>query len=67
MVYLEAGSGAKESVSIDIVREVSDQINVPLIVGGGLRTMGQIEAIYEAGAKMVVIGTAIEENINWNG
>ncbi|MFB0904387.1 MAG: geranylgeranylglyceryl/heptaprenylglyceryl phosphate synthase [Nonlabens sp.] len=67
LVYLEAGSGAKKSVSVDIVRKVSDQINVPLIVGGGLRTMSQIEAVYEAGAKMVVIGTAIEENINWNG
>ncbi len=67
LVYLEAGSGAKKSVSVDIVREVSDQINVPLIVGGGLRTISQIEAVYEAGAKMVVIGTAIEENINWNG
>jgi phosphoglycerol geranylgeranyltransferase len=67
LIYLEAGSGAKDSVSVDIVREVSDQINVPLLVGGGLRTIDQIKAVYEAGAKMVVIGTAIEENINWNG
>jgi phosphoglycerol geranylgeranyltransferase len=67
LIYLEAGSGAKDSVSVDIVRKVSDQINVPLIVGGGLRTIAQIEAVYNAGAKMVVVGTAIEENINWNG
>jgi putative glycerol-1-phosphate prenyltransferase len=32
-----------------------------------LRTIAQIEAVYNAGAKMVVVGTAIEENINWNG
>ncbi|QJP33686.1 geranylgeranylglyceryl phosphate synthase family protein [Nonlabens sp. Ci31] len=67
LVYLEAGSGAVKSVATEIVREVSAQINVPLIVGGGLRTIAQIEAIYKAGAKMVVVGTAIEENINWNG
>jgi putative glycerol-1-phosphate prenyltransferase len=67
LIYLEAGSGAKESVSVAIVREVSNQINIPLIVGGGLRTLDQIKSVYEAGAKLVVIGTAIEENINWNG
>jgi putative glycerol-1-phosphate prenyltransferase len=66
LVYLEAGSGAVKSVATEIVREVSAQINVPLIVGGGLRTIAQIEAVYNAGAKMVVVGTAIEENINWN-
>lgn len=67
LVYLEAGSGAVKPVTIEIVRKVSTQINVPLIVGGGLRTMDEIEAVYNAGAKMVVVGTAIEENINWNG
>jgi phosphoglycerol geranylgeranyltransferase len=67
LIYLEAGSGAVKSVATEIVREVSAQINVPLIVGGGLRTIAQIEAVYNAGAKMVVVGTAIEENINWNG
>jgi phosphoglycerol geranylgeranyltransferase len=67
LIYLEAGSGAVKSVATEIVREVSAQINVPLIVGGGLRTTAQIEAVYNAGAKIVVVGTAIEENINWNG
>jgi phosphoglycerol geranylgeranyltransferase len=67
LIYLEAGSGAVTAVAAEIVREVSAQINVPLIVGGGLRTIAQIEAVYNAGAKMVVVGTAIEENINWNG
>ncbi|AUC78579.1 geranylgeranylglyceryl/heptaprenylglyceryl phosphate synthase [Nonlabens sp. MB-3u-79] len=67
LIYLEAGSGAVKSVAAEIVREVSAQINVPLIVGGGLRTIAQIEAVYNAGAKIVVVGTAIEENINWNG
>lgn len=67
LIYLEAGSGAKQSVSKEIVFDVSKQINIPLIVGGGLRTILQIEETFKAGAKMVVIGTAIEENINWKG
>lgn len=67
LIYLEAGSGAKQSVAREIVLDVSNQINIPLIVGGGLRTLTQIEEIFKAGAKMVVIGTAIEENIKWKG
>ncbi|WP_438968906.1 geranylgeranylglyceryl/heptaprenylglyceryl phosphate synthase [Nonlabens sp.] len=67
LIYLEAGSGAKHAVSKEIVRDVSNQINIPLIVGGGLRTIRQIEETFKAGANMVVIGTAIEENINWKG
>lgn len=67
LIYLEAGSGATQSVSKEIVRDVSKQIKIPLIVGGGLRTLPQIEETFIAGAKMVVIGTAIEENINWKG
>ena len=67
LVYLEAGSGAIYPVSITIVQEVSQQLKIPVIVGGGLRTIEQIEDTYRAGAKMVVIGTAIEQDIKWNG
>ena len=67
LVYLEAGSGALKSVSTDIVREVTQQIDIPLIVGGGLQTIKDIQCIYDAGAQMAVVGTAIEKNIKWNG
>ena len=62
LVYLEAGSGAKRSVSGTIIKKVSKALNIPVIVGGGIRTINGIEAAYEAGATMVVIGTIIEEN-----
>lgn len=67
LIYLEAGSGAKRPVSNTIVSKVCRQVKVPVIVGGGLKSMPQIKAIYNAGAKMVVVGTAIEENIDWIG
>ncbi|WP_298952167.1 geranylgeranylglyceryl/heptaprenylglyceryl phosphate synthase [uncultured Nonlabens sp.] len=67
LVYLEAGSGALKSVSTEIVREVTQQIDIPLIVGGGLQTIKDIQCIYDAGAQMAVVGTAIEKNIKWNG
>lgn len=62
MMYLEAGSGAKTPVSKEIIRKVKDDLKIPLIVGGGLRTKLQIENAFDAGADMVVVGTAFEED-----
>ena len=61
-IYLEAGSGALRAVPFNVIKQVSQELNIPLIVGGGIRTMEQIENAYDAGADMVVIGTAFEEN-----
>lgn len=60
LIYLEAGSGAFNHVSLQIIKEVSNQIAIPLIVGGGIRSKQQLMAIYEAGADIAVIGTAFE-------
>lgn len=62
LIYLEAGSGAKWPVPLEMVSAVSGKVNVPLIVGGGIRSLGEIEKTFEAGADMVVIGTAFENN-----
>ena len=64
-IYLEAGSGAKTAVKPSIIKAVCDTLNIPVIVGGGIRNSTQMELAYEAGATMVVIGTAFEEN-SWN-
>lgn len=62
LIYLEAGSGAKKSVSEKIIRLVAKNIEIPLIIGGGIRTKKQLENAYKNGADLVVIGTAFEEN-----
>ena len=62
LVYLEAGSGALATVNEDMIREVRSQINIPLIVGGGIHTPEKIQNIYRAGADMIVVGTAFEED-----
>jgi len=62
LVYLEAGSGASNPVPSEIIRKVSRNINVPLIVGGGIKDLNGIEVAYDAGADLVVIGTAFENN-----
>lgn len=62
LIYLEAGSGAQLPVPLEMIQAVSQAISVPLIVGGGLRTLQEIQATYAAGADIVVIGTAFEDN-----
>ena len=63
LIYLEAGSGARITVSQEIIKAVKKALSIPLIVGGGIRTHQQIMKAYNAGADMVVIGTAFEEGI----
>ena len=62
LIYLEAGSGAVVPVSPDVIRAVSSQLHIPLIVGGGIRTTETMLQAYEAGADIVVIGNYFEQN-----
>jgi putative glycerol-1-phosphate prenyltransferase len=61
MIYLEAGSGAKQTVSVEMVQAVRNKIEIPLLAGGGIRSPEQAAALSEAGADMLVVGTALEE------
>ena len=65
LIYLEAGSGAQKAVPLEMISTVAKRISVPLIVGGGIRSKDGIDAAYTAGADMVVIGTAFENDINF--
>ena len=62
LIYLEAGSGATQVVSQNIIEMVSNKITVPLIVGGGIHTKKQLENAFNAGADIVVIGNAFEKD-----
>ncbi len=61
LLYLEAGSGAKNSVSEGIIGEVKGYVDLPLIVGGGIKTPEEAARKVEAGADFVVIGNAFEK------
>jgi len=61
LIYLEAGSGAKDPLTMEIIKNVKKEINIPLIVGGGIRSKKELDDAFEAGADAVVIGTAFEE------
>jgi phosphoglycerol geranylgeranyltransferase len=62
LIYLEAGSGAKQAVPFEMIEKVSNNIEIPLIVGGGIIDLQGIQKAYDAGADLVVIGTAFEND-----
>lgn len=61
LLYLDAGSGAKYPVPTNIVSELKE-LNIPIIIGGGIRSIEQITELHAAGASVVVIGNKLEED-----
>ncbi|RXR20762.1 geranylgeranylglyceryl/heptaprenylglyceryl phosphate synthase [Flavobacterium amnicola] len=65
LIYLEAGSGAQQAVPLAMIQKVSQNIQIPIIVGGGIRSKQAIDEAFSVGADLVVIGTAFENDINF--
>lgn len=61
MVYLEAGSGAAQSVPLDMVKAVRAAVELPLIVGGGIRSAAAAQALIKAGADIIVTGNLLQQ------
>jgi putative glycerol-1-phosphate prenyltransferase len=62
LCYLDAGSGAKNPISVEMIQQVRSLISIPLIVGGGVRSAEQVASHVAAGADIVVVGNVLEEN-----
>lgn len=62
MIYLEAGSGATTPVATATIEAVNKALEIPLIVGGGIRTAEQAKKSAEAGADIIVIGNILEKD-----
>lgn len=60
-LYIDGGSGANRPVSAAMIQAVNAVTSVPIIVGGGIRNEEQLADAYDAGADIVVVGTAIEQ------
>ena len=65
-IYLEAGSGAQESVPDQMIKAVSKECSVPVIVGGGIRTPQTARRKVENGASIIVTGNFFEDENNWD-
>ena len=62
LMYLEAGSGAKKAVPLEMIQLIAQNTKIPIIVGGGIVDLHGIQKAYNAGADLVVIGTAFEND-----
>jgi geranylgeranylglyceryl phosphate synthase family protein len=65
LMYLDAGSGAKKEVSSKMIQAVKAAVGCPLIVGGGINTFEKAKLALEAGADVIVIGNAIEQDASF--
>ncbi|MCI5776887.1 MAG: geranylgeranylglyceryl/heptaprenylglyceryl phosphate synthase [Bacteroidales bacterium] len=61
-IYLEAGSGAINPVSNEIISQVRNATRLPLFVGGGLQNADELDRVFQAGADIAVVGTLIERH-----
>lgn len=62
LMYLEAGSGAPDHIPLNMIAEVKKHIQIPLIVGGGIKSADHAISIAKAGADIIVVGNATEKN-----
>lgn len=64
LIYLEAGSGAPHPVNAKIIKTVRNAVSLPLIVGGGIRNAEMAKECLNAGADILVVGTAFEKKMH---
>ncbi len=64
LIYLEAGSGAKKTILPTVVKQVKQQIKIPLVVGGGINSVAKAKSIIASKPDYMVVGNALEINPN---
>ncbi len=61
-IYMDTGSGAERTVSSEMIAAVRKSVDLPIIVGGGIRDGQTARALCAAGADVLVVGTAFEQD-----
>ena len=64
LTYLDAGSGALNAVSPEMIAAVRQSVDTPIIVGGGINSIQKAKNALSAGADVIVVGNGIEQNVN---
>ncbi len=64
LMYLDGGSGVKESIHPRMISTVRKNISCPLIVGGGINSKEKARSAVRAGADLIVVGNALEHDPN---
>jgi phosphoglycerol geranylgeranyltransferase len=61
LIYMDAGSGADNPIPNEMIKQVKNNITIPLIIGGGIRNENQLEQVCQSGADIVVVGNIFEK------
>ncbi len=61
-IYMDTGSGAERTVQPEMVAAVRGSVDLPIIIGGGIRDAVTARSLCDAGADVLVVGTAFEED-----
>ncbi len=64
LIYMDAGSGASKPVSAAMIKKVSTAVSIPLIIGGGINSAEKAMDACNAGADVIVVGNAIENDLS---
>lgn len=62
VLYMDGGSGAQRIIPSEMIRAVAKYVDIPIIIGGGIRTKAEAITVWEAGAEVVVVGNALEKD-----
>src|SRR5687767_13880462 len=62
IIYMDAGSGAKKAISEEMIKVVAANLDIPLVIGGGILTAEKAYLNCKAGADVIVVGNAIEKD-----
>jgi putative glycerol-1-phosphate prenyltransferase len=62
LIYLDAGSGGTNPVPVSMISKVKKAIGIPLIIGGGITSPALAKSAFDAGADIIVVGNAIEND-----
>lgn len=61
MIYMDAGSGAQSPIPVQMIEKVKEQLNIPLMIGGGIDTSEKLSDAFKSGADIVVTGNVLEK------
>ncbi len=61
LIYMDAGSGAENTINASMIEQVRNSISIPIIAGGGINTPEKAMTVAQAGADVIVIGNIIEK------
>lgn len=62
LIYMDAGSGAKKPITEEMISLVARHVDVPLVIGGGIRSAEKAYLNCKAGADVIVVGNALEKD-----